>query len=82
MGERVVSEAGAGSLGASPKVPTERFYEIQGKIMMELMMAGKGLAFTPVLNGTLGRRPMTRLTGMGWTTDVPTILALQKMTLQ
>ncbi len=77
-GERVVSEAGAGSLEELRKVPTERFYEIQGKIMMELMMAGKGLAFTPVLNGTFRTAPYDELTRNGLTTDVPTMIGSTK----
>ena len=77
-GERVAKEAGAASLEELRAVPTERFYDIQGRLMMEMMTAGKGLAFTPVLNGKFRTKTYDELTKEGEIINVPTMIGSTK----
>lgn len=78
VGQRVAKEAGADTLEALRAVPTERLYDIQGQIMMEMMMSGKGLAFTPVQNGIFRTAPYDELTRTGQTHNVPTMIGSTK----
>lgn len=74
FGEKVAKAAGAASLEELRCVPVEKLYEIQGNMMMEMMMSGKGLAFTPVRNGIFRTETYDALAEKGLTADVPTMI--------
>ncbi len=74
FGEKVAEAAGAASLDELRRVPVEKLYEIQGKMMMEMMMSGQGLAFTPVRNGKFRAQTFDALAEQGLTADVPTMI--------
>lgn len=78
LGKEVVARTGAVSLEELRKIPTKQLYDVQGKIMMEMMMAGKGLAFTPVLNGKFRTHTYDELTRNGLTANVPTMIGSTK----
>ncbi len=77
-GKKAAGLLGASCLDMLRAVPAERIYEVQGKLMMESMMAGKGLPFSPVLNGTFRTAPYDELTRQGLTADVPTMIGSTK----
>lgn len=78
FGEKVMAQAGMTTVAQLRTVPVERLYEIQGSLMMEMMMSGQGLAFTPVRNGKFRAQTFDDLTRQGLTTNVPTMIGSTK----
>lgn len=78
LGERIVKKAKADSVEALRALPEEILCDIQTKLIVENMSAGKGLPFWPVMNGKFRTGTFDELTRTGQIADVPIMIGSTK----
>ena len=73
-GKRFMEIAGAESLADLRKIPAEELVAVNGKLMMEWMMAGKGFPFSPVIDGYLLKKGYDETIAAGEIPDIHYLL--------
>ncbi|MCM8709930.1 carboxylesterase family protein [Clostridium sp. SYSU_GA19001] len=74
FGNRIVELSGVSSLYELRKLPMEKILQLQKQIVAEVMQAGKGLIYKPVMNGYVVEDSYDNLAAGGRTHDVPVMI--------